>query len=301
MMTVLLCRVAQRCGSRSRRSGSRSFRCSATRIAASKPAVAVPCGRGRRSVSTLSCYNISSTDVYSNLAFETWLHESTDWNDQAAMLFWRNDPCVVIGSHQNPWIECNLPAMAKDSVHLARRRSGGGTVYHDAGNLNVTFMTSRAKHNPELNSGVIAAVIKKAYGLDCTVRPKRSDIFVGDRKLSGSAFRLKTQAAYHHCTLLIDSDPQAISHYLKSPMSSDIQSRGIESVRSPVTTLEREMQSLQHRSRSVDLPSLIAQEYWRQLGHELVERLGAADAALPSDIHAGIRDWMLSWPLWCQP
>ena len=63
------------------------------------------------------------------------------------VLVWRNFPCIVIGRHQNPWSEVNLLDAAARGVAVARRRSGGGTVYHDLENLNVTFFTTRKAYD----------------------------------------------------------------------------------------------------------------------------------------------------------
>ena len=80
---------------------------------------------------------LTSTDPWTNLATERFLFERLGAGDHRLVL-WRNDPCVVIGRHQNPWQECDLARMAADGIPLVRRTSGGGTVYHDPGNINFT-------------------------------------------------------------------------------------------------------------------------------------------------------------------
>lgn len=59
------------------------------------------------------------------------------------LFLWQNSPCVVIGRAQNPWLECNLEAMDNDKIPMVRRQSGGGTVYHDYGNLNYTIISTK--------------------------------------------------------------------------------------------------------------------------------------------------------------
>uniref|UniRef100_G3MF24 BPL/LPL catalytic domain-containing protein n=1 Tax=Amblyomma maculatum TaxID=34609 RepID=G3MF24_AMBMU len=75
----------------------------------------------------------SSRCIYRNLALEQWLYENATFSpgSPGILLMWWNGPAVVIGRHQNPWVECSLNAVAKFGVTLARRNSGGGTVYHD--------------------------------------------------------------------------------------------------------------------------------------------------------------------------
>ena len=79
-------------------------------------------------------YVSSSKNIFENLALEQWLYENVDMTDTDYLLLWRNGPAVVIGRHQNPWLECNVQEVANRGASLARRNSGGGTVYHDEGN-----------------------------------------------------------------------------------------------------------------------------------------------------------------------
>ncbi len=81
---------------------------------------------------------------------------------------WRNRPTVVIGRTQNPWVECDLRHLQAHGVALARRRSGGGTVYHDLGNMNFTFFGPRKDHNPKRNAQLLSQAIAAATGV--TVR-----------------------------------------------------------------------------------------------------------------------------------
>lgn len=84
-----------------------------------------------------------SNDVFANLALEDWLYKNWSFERRNVLLLWRNSPCVVIGRHQNPQVEANLPYLESAGVPVARRGSGGGAVYHDHGNLNCTFFTTR--------------------------------------------------------------------------------------------------------------------------------------------------------------
>lgn len=86
-----------------------------------------------------------SSDVYSNLAFEDWLYKNWNFSKKNVLLLWRNSPCVVIGRHQNPLVEANVEYLSTAGVPVVRRNSGGGTVYHDDGNLNCTFFTARER------------------------------------------------------------------------------------------------------------------------------------------------------------
>lgn len=131
-----------------------------------------------------------STDVYQNLALEDWIDASVDLQHSSILLLWRNQPAVVIGRHQNPWTECNLPAMRRVGIPLARRRSGGGTVFHDLGNLNITFFTSKKAYDRKRNLKVITEALRQVRpGLDVQATDRFDILLNGHYKISGTAWR----------------------------------------------------------------------------------------------------------------
>lgn len=146
---------------------------------------------------------------------------------------WRNQPCVVLGRNQNPWLECNIPYIKEKSIILTRRQSGGGTVYHDLGNLNVTILTS--KHEPEVNTKFACDTLSKYFNLDVRMGT-RKDIFIGENKISGSAFRITSNASYHHFTFLISTDMQNLENSLISTYKK-IDTKATSSIRSKVLNI----------------------------------------------------------------
>lgn len=127
-----------------------------------------------------------STDVYQNLALEDWIDANVDLQQRSILLLWRNQPAVVIGRHQNPWTECNLPAMTRAGIHLARRRSGGGTVFHDLGNLNMTFFTSKKAYDRQRNLKVITEALRRLRPeLDVQATDRFDILLNGHFKISG--------------------------------------------------------------------------------------------------------------------
>ena len=80
-----------------------------------------------------------------NLGLEEYLIETGD----NILYLWQNDNTIVIGRNQNPYKECNIKKIKEDKVNLVRRRSGGGAVYHDMGNLNFTIISKKHKNNIE--------------------------------------------------------------------------------------------------------------------------------------------------------
>lgn len=145
-------------------------------------------------------------DPFLNLAYENWMYDNLDFEKHDVLLFWRNSPCVVIGRHQNPWLECNVKLLRTLGVQLVRRYSGGGAVYHDLGNLNITFLTNRARYNRRRNLESVTKALSNGWGLDVEISP-RDDILVANLfKISGSAAKLGKHSCYHHCTLLCEAD-----------------------------------------------------------------------------------------------
>ena len=178
-----------------------------------------------------------STDPWTNLATEQYLFETLG-ADEHRLLIWRNSPCVVIGRHQNPWLECDLSRMARDGVPLVRRTSGGGAVYHDPGNVNFTFTGSESTYNLDRQFAVVLAAL---HGLGIPAgRNHRNDLVIpgeeGPRKFSGSAFRHTRGRSLHHGTLLLDADLERLTAYLAPPLLG-ITSRSIASVRATVVNL----------------------------------------------------------------
>ncbi|XP_034035546.1 lipoyltransferase 1, mitochondrial isoform X2 [Thalassophryne amazonica] len=130
-----------------------------------------------------------STDIHQNLALEDWIDTNVNLQQMSVLLLWKNQPAVVIGRHQNPWIECNLPAMRRSGILLARRRSGGGTVFHDLGNLNMTFFTSKKGYNRHRNLRVITDALGHLYpGLDVHATDRCDILLNGHYKISEFGF-----------------------------------------------------------------------------------------------------------------
>lgn len=129
---------------------------------------------------TKSVFMSQSTDIYTNLALEDWMYRNMDFSNHHVMMVWRNEPCVVIGRHQNPWQEANVPLLTEREIALARRNSGGGTVYHDRGNLNITFFTPRERYDRKYNLELIKRALFRGFGIKSTIN-ERQDLIVRDK------------------------------------------------------------------------------------------------------------------------
>lgn len=200
------------------------------------------------------CSPFSAIDV--NLAIEEALIRAIPYSRTDRVLFLymnRGCPtsCVVVGRHQNIWSECNMPLCRQHGVHLQRRHSGGGTVYHDHGTLCMSFLTHKETYAPKTNMKWLDAALRRAGLLDAArhesvIGERRDDLFVNGKKLSGSAMRIALRAAYHHCTLLVNSDLEKVSALLRPDATVKpefVRSRASASVRSPVANLSEICQS----------------------------------------------------------
>lgn len=232
-----------------------------------------------------------ATDVYQNLALEDWIDANVDLQHRSILLLWRNRPAVVIGRHQNPWTECNLPAMRRAGIPLARRRSGGGTVFHDLGNLNLTFFTSKKAYDRQRNLKVVTEALRRLRpGLDVRATDRFDILLNGHLKISGSASRLSRKSSYHHCTLLHSADRSALADVLR-PSCPGIQSNATPSVPSPVANLLDHAPTLQWE----ELLDALAHQYNEEFSFSAASTLvdPADESAFPglSRTAAELRAW----------
>ena len=227
---------------------------------------------------------ISETfDPWFNLATEDWIFRDMDPNVKILFL-WRNDKTVVIGRFQNPWSECNTQKMEEDGIKLARRQSGGGAVFHDLGNTNFTFLSSKETFDKAVNNKIITNALN-SFGLN-TFASGRNDILVmtdeGEKKFSGSAFKETKDRSFHHGTVLINADMTKLGSYL-NPNVKKLQSKGITSVRARVTNLAELNADINHD----EVCSRIIQEFFNHyqaecpieiLDHEYLKTIPALNA-----------------------
>ncbi|VDK78868.1 unnamed protein product [Litomosoides sigmodontis] len=174
-----------------------------------------------------------SQNIFENLALEEWMLRNYR-PDEESMLIWSNKPAVVIGRHQNPWLEADLNFLKSNNIELARRHSGGGAVYHDLGNLNISILTSHQRHERKRNLCMIAEALSQEFNIK--VEPNnRNDLWLqpGQRKISGTAARIVRQVAYHHLTLLVNADIAILKRSLSSPFRETISTNATRSVQAP--------------------------------------------------------------------
>ena len=176
------------------------------------------------------------TDPGRNLALEEYLF-STLPAGKRVLFLWQNRPSVILGRFQNAAAEADLAAAEKQGVSVVRRLSGGGTVYHDLGNLNYSLILDCDDPDSVRLEDFTQPAVRacRRFGADASFGG-RNDIFADGKKLSGSAQYFRDGRLLHHGCIMIDTDLSVIPALLK-PKQGKPAAGAERSVSSPVTTL----------------------------------------------------------------
>ena len=178
----------------------------------------------------------SCHDPRFNLALEEYVLVNKCDRDPIVIL-WQNEPSVIIGRYQNTIEEIDPDFIRENNVHVVRRITGGGAVYHDLGNLNYSFMIPDASGSIDFDA-FTKPVIDALGRLGVEARLSgRNDLMVDGKKFSGNAQHYENGKLLHHGTILFDSDLLNVQAALRVKEDKFI-SKGIKSVRGRVTNLK---------------------------------------------------------------
>lgn len=191
-------------------------------------------------VRRLYLHTADGTEPFVNQAVERTLLTTVP-EDALILYLWRNAHTVVIGRNQDCYDECRVLELEASGGRLARRITGGGAVYHDAGNLNFTFLVRRPDYDVPRQTGVIVDAVSR-FGIRAEVNG-RNDLLAQGRKFSGHAYRVSDEGCCHHGTLLVDADADMLSRYL-NVNADKLAGKGIRSVRARVVNLRELCPSL---------------------------------------------------------
>lgn len=185
--------------------------------------------------------NENITDPRVNLAIEEFALKHLDINE-TYLLFYINEPSIIIGKNQNTVEEINAEYVREEGIHVVRRLSGGGAVYHDLGNLNFSFITKddgNSFHDFKKFTDPVVKALKK-LGVNAELSG-RNDILADGKKISGNAQFSTKGRMFSHGTLLFDSEIENVVSALNVRMDK-IESKGIKSIRSRVTNIREHLE-----------------------------------------------------------
>ena len=181
------------------------------------------------------CIQLENSNPYFCLAAEEYLLKN--FSEDIFML-WQSHDTVVVGKHQNALAEVNYPFVRENNITVARRISGGGTVFHDAGNVNFAYIKN-VNDTAEINFKKFTRPVVEALAkLGVTaLNSGRNDLLVNDKKISGNAEHVFKKRVLHHGTLLFDSDLGILGHSIKV-VPGKYTGKAVQSNRSIVTNIQ---------------------------------------------------------------
>ncbi len=175
---------------------------------------------------------LKSKDIFYNLAVEEWLMENII---EPTLILWKSSEAIVMGKNQNPWMECRLNLINSDKIPLARRVSGGGTVYHDIGNLNYSIIVNQNNYQESHAFNMVLSALNK-LGIRATIKC-RSNLTYQNKKFSGTAFAFRKGKVMHHGTMLLNTNLEKLNKYLGTDYNN-ISSKAVRSVPLEVINLK---------------------------------------------------------------
>jgi lipoate-protein ligase A len=220
--------------------------------------------------------NRGVTDARVNLALEEYVFRQKPANDDC-LLFYVNAPAIIIGRNQNTIEEIDPDVVAAKGIHVVRRISGGGAVYHDLGNLNFSVMTPYVAGHFNRYDRFTGPVVDVLHALGVPAQlGGRNDILADGRKISGNAQFATPSRMFSHGTLLLDSNLDDVTAALR-PKPGKVESKGVKSIRSRVANIVE------------FLPAPIAVD---ELRDRILERIfGTRDRARVPQVELTDADW----------
>ena len=180
------------------------------------------------------CINLDTTDPFFNLAIEELLLKNSK---EEYLILYINDPAVIIGKHQSGHREVNTKFVTENKIPVIRRISGGGTVFHDHGNLNFSFIRQSESGKQIDFRKYTRPVIDflKSVGVQASFEGK-NDLKVSGLKISGNAEHVYRNRVLHHGTLLFSTSLEMLRNSIRRDTSCYI-SRAVISNPSSVINL----------------------------------------------------------------
>ena len=175
------------------------------------------------------------TDPYFNLAAEEFLLKNSQ---EDLLMLWQNESSVVVGKHQNVVAEVNLNFVQDNHIPVIRRISGGGTVYHDRGNINLTVIQRAGNQKYPVDFKKFASPVitfLEQFGLEVDFKGK-NNLLVNGKKISGNSAHVFKNRVLHHGTLLFNTNLDILEKAIH-PRNNNIFDKSIKSIRASVVNI----------------------------------------------------------------
>jgi len=170
------------------------------------------------------------------LVFYLAMEEYVADNIGEGFFLWQVPPTVIFGRNQDMAAEVNIPFCEENGIAMFRRKSGGGCVYSDWGNLMISYIT-RGTNVENVFSAYLEKLASCLSGLGLDIATTHNnDVLIGGRKVSGNAFFKRPSSSIVHGTLLYNTDFTQLSKAI-TPSQEKLQSHGVKSVRQRVANL----------------------------------------------------------------
>ena len=186
----------------------------------------------------MNCILSNNLDPYYNLAAEEYFLKN---RKEEFFILWRCNSTIVVGKHQNTLAEINFPFIRKNNIKVARRITGGGTVFHDTGNINFTFISQGDKGKLVDFKRFVTPVIEILNSMGVRAEQgNKNEILVGGKKISGNAEHVHKTRILHHGTLLFNSELNTLNEALKVIPGKYVD-KSVQSNRSEVTNIRQHL------------------------------------------------------------
>jgi lipoate-protein ligase A len=180
------------------------------------------------------CILQKDTNPFFNIASEEYFLKN--FSDDILILY-RNSPSVIIGKHQNTFAEIDYNFVHENNINIVRRLSGGGSVYHDYGNVNFTFIRNGKEGQLVDFKGFTKPIVDALarLGVEANYQGQNS-LYVKGKKISGNAEHIFKQRVMHHGTLLFSTNQQLLARVLYVDLNRYFD-KAVKSVRANTTNL----------------------------------------------------------------